>query len=279
MELKTFLVVNLLAIFHLIDCNDGETSSAPPTDQLNCNQSTWDRNILDHCCNIPDPIHERMQLESLHKCQNSTKIDCVIFDYVRLTHLLDQYNEIDKESVKLMYEKNKRDPIWKDVIEKAIENCIYEKTDNISENFRKYYSCIGNYLTVNCVSFLPSKLCENVSERADLCREIVDDCKFLTPNSIKSCCNVPRLIATDSVEKCKHNCQRKEILVKKREICEGFCTLNETGILMDGKFNFINVKRNLMMGANNSVKWEKSIDITIQYLEPQFKGENFSFYR
>lgn len=274
--MELFQVWKFLSVFQLINCIVGD----------NCDKSTWNQDVLENCCDIPDLFVWTLFALLGDECEKSQKYDNCLIDAVIKEHrLLDKNKNINIAAIKKLYhEIEEQGKIasekinWSEVIDKAIDNCTFEKTDEIMENnLKKYYSCIVKHMSMNCLSFLQITECEDIEEKHESCMEKSGkpfDCLSMSENlNVGSCCNVPELQIDDAVEKCKFDCYRNEIFVKKRENCTFECATNETGLVVNGKFNFEKAKIIMIEKTNNSAEWEKSINFTFQKCEEKLNGK------
>lgn len=273
---KILLILNFLACIRFIKC-DGENETS------NCDQFLSEKQKIQECCNIPSSIDIGLQQSCYARCSGgppSQLDDCALECYLTSTMLLDRDRKVDKISAKRIYKNNiYNDETWLKVIDESVDKCDYEVSEDIEHNLMKFFNCVDDFLTDNCTSFLQSPICEPIEEEFEKCKGKSVDCSTWPCNfvNVQSCCKTPQIYSPNLIEKCSFECQKKELLMRKRSECNFNCTMIDTGLLVDGKFNFETVKKLLMASTNKSEEWEKQIDVAISSCEGRFKGNDFLY--
>lgn len=202
--------------------------------------------------------------------------DCAIDCYVKATGLIKEDRTIKKDVAKKMYERNAfGDLAWKKVINDGVDKCEYEPQNSTIAALIKFYNCVNDILSENCVNFIHSFECLPTEELFEKCRNIQPNCNEWPPSypHPEVCCKPPQLISENLRSKCRIECQRKEFFIVKQSECVNNCMFIETGLRVGGKVDFAVVKEMLAENTNKTEEWEKSIDIAVENCEKLLKGE------
>lgn len=261
----------------------------------NCNEiseeasddcKTWPSNLpsLQECCSIP--YHSNMMLQNI--CQNKCMIKpkdsqsaCALDCYINITGLL-RDGKINKVVVKRIYDNNAyNERQWSQIISDGVDKTEYDgKSGSLAENLVKFYNSVEDYLGEHCVSFIQSNDCYLTEEHFEKCKNTQPNCTAWPMNMMNPevCCKTPILISEKLSNKCHFECQRKELFMPRQVECIQNCTYIETGLRVDGKFNFETVKKVLIENSNHSEAWEKPITETVETCEKTIKGTLLFFY-
>lgn len=247
--------------------------------------------LADSSCDVPDgmktmreccmvPNHSNLMLESMCKQLVSVKrqdeqyeraVEC----YVNMANLI-KNGTINKAAAIRVYENNAmHDAEWSVQIRKGVDVCSFDSSGSLEQNLLKFYNCVDDFLGENCVNVLPTPECEPVQEFYENCKNIQPNCTAWPGNlaNPESCCKMPHLLSNDFNSKCHIECQRKELFSQRQTECTHNCTYLESGLMVEGKFNFAVVKKMLAENAKNAELWEKPIEIAVEACEKTAKGK------
>lgn len=240
---------------------------------------TWPSNLrsLQECCNVP--YHSNSVLQSIcqTKCfvvAKDSQYECVVDCYINMTGLIKD-GTVNKLVVKRIYENNiYNERSWIKVISEGVEKCEYPTNGSKIEKLVGFYNCVNDFLAENCKDFIQSSECQDTEEQFEKCREIKPNCTVWPTNMIhpESCCKIPVLITERMASKCRLNCQRKELFMTQQADCIQNCSYVESGLMLNGKFDFATVKKLLVENSNSSEAWTKPIDDAIEVCEKSIKG-------
>lgn len=284
--LKAILIL-ITFIIHSIKSEEIDTTTIPPTEaaitpaQSDCETFLANKTALQACCLLPENIDVLIQQNCYKSCSSSAPRDqldsCALECYLSVTGLYDK-QVFSKPVAKRIYNFNSQNINWIKLIEEAVDRCDFVPGDSVEQSVLKFYNCADDYLTENCASFLQNPNCDSVEEKFESCRAKAYDCTkwpcgLVSP---EACCESPRIQTLEMIEKCALQCQRKEILIRKKAKCNFNCTLVDTGIVVEGKVNFANIKKVLVENANKP-EWEKPIESAMATCEGRYRGEHRTF--
>lgn len=230
------------------------------------------------CCVTPN--HSNFMLERL--CQQIVSVkskveqhERAIECYLNMTNLI-KNETINKAAVIKIYENNAMfDPEWSQQIREGVDKCSFDSSGTLEHNLLKFYNCVDDFLGENCVNVLQIPECESVQEFYENCKHIQPNCTSW-PRSLANpevCCKIPKVLSNNLYSKCQMECQRKELFIQRQTECTHNCTFLESGLMVEGKFNFAVVKKMLSENANNTELWEKSIEVAVETCEKTVKGK------
>lgn len=268
---------------------EGASTQAQPThneplsqssqSQADCESFLANKTILQSCCLIPESIDVLIQQNCYKSCSSSAPRDqldnCALECYLSITGLFDKDTRIFSKAVaKRIYNFNSPNLNWVKLIEEAVDRCDYVSAESIEQSVLRFYNCVDDYLIENCVSFIQNQHCDSVEEQFENCRAKAYDCSRWPCGMVspEACCNSPQILSADVTENCAMKCQRKEFLIRKKSKCNFNCTLVETGIVVDGKVSFANIKK-VLLASSAKPEWEKSIEKAILTCEGRYRGE------
>lgn len=240
----------------------------------------WPSNLkkVEECCNIPFHSNSLIQNICYSKCVIKAKDlqdDCTAECYVNMTGLIKE-GTINKVAVKRIYENNCfSDRRWAKTISDAVDKCEYDSSESVMKNLVKFYNCADDFLAANCVSFIQSVECDATEDHFEQCKKIEPNCTAWPIDLMHPdvCCKIPKLISDDLTTKCRFGCQRKEFFSHKQVECMQNCTYIDTGLKLNGKFDFEVVKKILMESTNKTEAWEKPIGEAAEVCEKLLKGK------
>jgi hypothetical protein len=234
--------------------------------------------LMRECCNIPNHSNPMLQnmcatkcLEKSRELQNECAVEC----YVNMTSLIKD-GTINKASAIRIYENNAfYNPDWYKTVHEGVRKCNYDSSGSLEHNLLKFYNCVDDFLSENCVSIMQTKECEPTEEFYENCKNIQPNCTEWPRNlnGPEPCCKMPNLLSNELTSKCNVECQRKELFFQRQTECKYNCTYLESGLLLDGKVNFVVVKKMLTDNAINGELWEKSIENAVETCEKSVTGE------
>lgn len=193
---------------------------------------------------------------------------------MKKTKLLKEDKTIDKAEVKkspsilpIDYHK-----LYDSEIDAAIEKCEFSSTGNISLDLAKYFHCIRSSLIQNCKVFKNLVDCDLVEEHYRKCNKIEPNCTGWTVNTSGQCCDAPELIKLETAKQCEEKCKKSEYFNSFLRKCFLDCIINETKLIVDGKFNSEAAKSLLFENANKTAEWEKPIANIVEQCEKDLQG-------
>lgn len=231
------------------------------------------------CCNIPHHSNDLLQNVCYTRCALKSidvRSDCAVDCYVNMTGLI-RDGSINKSAAKRIYENNAyHDRVWLKLIGDGVDKCNFESTESLTENLIKFYNCVDDFLSENCVSFIQTSECDKVEEHFETCKNIQPDCSVWPKHLMNPaiCCQTPSLFSETLNSKCRTECHRKQFLLTKQIECLNNCTYIETGLKAEGKFNFEVVKKMLIESSGNKSEiWEKPIENAVNVCEKFITGK------
>lgn len=232
------------------------------------------------CCNIPKHSNSMLQSMCTTTCQSKShelRHECAVECYVNMTNLIKD-ETINKATAIRIYESNVfHDAAWSKVIREGVDKCTYDSTGTLEHNLLKFYNCVDDFLSENCVQSLPTIECQPTEEFYENCKNIQPNCT-VWPQTLmhpESCCKIPQTLSTELTSKCHVECQRKELFMQRQMDCTRNCTYLESGLIVDGKVNFIVLKKMLSENSKNADIWEKPIETAVEICEKHMKGESW----
>lgn len=284
MKLIALLLTNLLASaisdsfdstedFFEDDVDFGDISEL---DQKGCFSWPAELKTLRECCVLPEAI----QYSTVKSCRRSCSeksftagLNCVVDCFVRKTSLFKD-GEFDKTAAAGLYKTYFHQ--WEVIIKDGVKQCNYDPSGPLEGNLAKYFDCVDNYLSQNCVHFVESSECIAVQERFDTCSNVPQNCtKWPSDLFLPAfCCDIPK-IYPKSTSKCKSKCSKAELFRFKRKQCEKDCTYRETGLVTEsGIINFKVADTLLTQNLNktDSEKWASSITAAIAKCDAEMTG-------
>lgn len=162
-------------------------------------------------------------------------------------------------------------------IDSAVDRCDYDETSpNAGENLAKFYACVERNLRENCYYFMPKFECLPVAEYFENYKHVVS-CETW-PETLPlpvACCNVPSMTPLAVHSDCHSKCYNKFFTDITAWHCLENCTVFDTKLIVDGKFDFEVAKKLLIESADNE-KWNVAIEKAIESCKESFKSE---FYK
>lgn len=242
----------------------------------------WPKNIKsrEDCCNVPSQSNVMLENVCFSRCKLKS-IDlqdgCALECYVNMTTVIKE-GTINKVAVKRIYENNAyEERQWIKVIGEGVDKCEYNSTGSLTQNLIKFHTCVNNFLSDNCVSFVQTPECDASEVHYEQCMNIQTTCTSWPLHLMhpESCCTIPQLFSDEFSSKCRHSCKRKELFILKQGECMNNCIFNETGLRSEEKIDFEVVERMLIENSNKTVAWEKPIKDSVQICEKSVRGKYF----
>lgn len=231
------------------------------------------------CCNIPTHSNALTQNICASKCNmkhGESRVECELVCYVNQTALI-QDEKINKVVVQRIYENNAfHERRWgKFILEAVQEKCEYVATGSLLADLMKYYNCVDDHLSENCVSFMQTPECDASEEHFMKCKNLEPNCTAWPARQMRpdSCCKTFPLIPETLHTKCRQECQRKELFYHRIQECVRNCTHIETGLVVDDKIDFGVVKKLLIESSKGSLEWEKPIEIAVEHCSILVSGK------
>lgn len=222
---------------------------------------------LAECCDIP--VHNDKDIENTctNDCASKSNysegdhIDCALNCYTNKTRILTRKGKFNAHFAASLYEKNDTAGQWTELIKQGVASCHYESNGTAKENFPKYFNCVDEYLTKNCVRFKNDDGCYEVYNHMKDCTSALD-CPKLHKNLHleASCCKLPYFLNWIGIP-CKKGCFQKEFEKRARNDCAMLCHYYTTGLLSsDNSINYDKVRENLQKNPDYSEKWIQPIE-------------------
>lgn len=266
---------------------DQAATSTAENHTENC--TSWPSNLktLAECCVIPHHSDFYVEVGCERDCYGIKDykggiLKCVLDCYVGKGTLLMRYGKISTTTVARLYERESYDldgnsKKWKKVIAAGVTSCHFESNETLKENLAKYFNCIDEYLTENCVQFKSTYECFKVYSHVENCKSPQADCTRWPENLTFSpnCCKMPQIFE-DISSNCTSSCAKKELLPISQNNCGKFCDSLETGLLTArGNINFDKVRKNLQESEEFSEKWTQQVDDAVDSCKIEVKGWSF----
>lgn len=246
-------------------------------DQKGC--FSWPANLktLRECCVLPEAVQYSTVKSCRRRCSAqgfTAGANCVVDCFVNKTALFKD-GVFDKPAAAGLYKTYFNQ--WEPIIKEGVNQCNYNPSGPLEGNLAKYFDCVDNYLSQNCVHFVESNECVAVQERFDACNNVPQNCTKWPANLFLPafCCDIPK-IYPKTTSKCKIKCSKMELFRFKRKQCEKDCTNRETGLITgSGTINFKVAETLLTLNMNetDSMKWTNSIKSAIAKCEADMKGK------
>lgn len=258
--------------------SESETSAAPS----DCHPWPSHLKSIRECCSIPSHYNGLTQNICISKCSmkhGEARTDCELVCYVNQTALI-QDEKINKLVVQRIYENNAfHERRWSNIINDGIQKCEYVATGSLMGDLMKFYNCVNDYLSENCIIFMQTNECDATEEHFLKCKNIEPNCSAWPIHQMRpdACCKTFPLISEALTAKCRRDCQRKELFYNRQHECVHNCTHIETGMIVDKKIDFEVVKKMLIESSKHSLEWEKPIEIAVENCEKLVKGREIIY--
>lgn len=266
---------------------DQTAPSAAENHTENCTSWPSGLKTLAECCVIPHHSDYNAEEGCERDCygQKDYKggiLKCVLDCYIGKGTLLMRYGKISTTTVARLYERESyyldgSSEKWKEIIAAGVTSCHFESNGTLKENLAKYFNCIDDYLTENCIQFKNTEECFKVYNHVEDCKSPLTDCSKWPENLTFSanCCNMPHVFENIS-SNCFSSCAKKELLPIPQNNCAKLCDSLETGLLTsDGILNVDKLRKNLQESERFSEKWNKQTDDAIETCKTEVKGWSF----
>lgn len=232
---------------------------------------------LKQCCDISYRQNGFEEKICAGKCKNRdlSRMKTCIEACFTSSSLFTRDKTFDKEKVKSygMIYFPRFNPKWQPELNKSVDKCEYESTKNLSLDLAKFFHCIRENLIKNCVSFKDYlKGCDLVEEHNRKCKKIEPDCTIWSEVNSGKCCVVPDLIRPQIESDCEEKCRKDEFFKALLKKCFIDCIINETKLIVDGKFNSEAAKTALLENANKTDEWEKPIARVVERCDKDLAG-------
>jgi hypothetical protein len=154
---------------------------------------------------------------------------------------------------------------WSDVINVTLDKCegAIEGKENTEELLTSLLTCVREEASKDCIEFKSMQGCLKAEKFYENCRRPALNCevwpKRLTGLIITTCCNEPKLMSEEFVDKCKIKCT----FAVDNWKCTSRCLYEHAGFITESGLNEAAVKESFSANHNPSVDWSKVIDISI----------------
>lgn len=286
MKLITFLLATFLAgaISESSDSieaffEDDEHFAGSDTfelDQAGCYSWPAELKTLRECCVLPEAVNFWTVKGCRQTCSAQgflAGMNCVVDCFVGKTGIL-QDGVFNKTVAAGLYKTYYNQ--WERIIKDGANQCNYNPSGQLEGNLARYFDCVDDYLSQNCVHFVESRECEAVQERFDTCDYTPQNCDKWPTNLFLPafCCEIPK-IYPEATPKCKSQCSKTELFYFKRKQCEKACTQRETGLVTEsGTINFTLAETLLTQNLNKTdqEKWTSTVKYAIAKCEAELEG-------
>lgn len=200
--------------------------------------------------------------------------DCAARCFANVTLLMTD-GKLHKNIAKRIYGNNAYyEQRWMKLINESVDRCEYDESGVLAENLAKFFECINEHLENNCASFVNSLECDKVQEHFEKCHNLEPDCENWPQSLINPevCCITPRLFSQHQIFLCRRKCSAKELFLQRQFKCIDNCLYNETGVKVEGKFDFEVIKKFLLENSKSQPEWEKSIEDAAEKCEKKIEG-------
>ncbi|KAG5669309.1 hypothetical protein PVAND_017197 [Polypedilum vanderplanki] len=244
------------------------TKSSPKSSQPDDSCTPWPSNLksVRDCCNIPHNPASISLNTCFYRCSSREiderrQVECAASCFVNVTGILLD-DRLNRDRVKNLFigtmMSNER---WTRIIENAVDKCDLNSKNSLHAALARFFACINDYMAQNCVQFVQSTECEKTQDLFESCNHVKSNCNIWPVNlpNPEVCCRIPPLFSQKLVEKCRYECEHKELFAQRQLKCNEACLYNDTKLRNDGRFNFDVVKDLLMNSANFLPEWRKPI--------------------
>lgn len=261
----------VLVLFYFVSVGAADTSS-------DC--ATWPANLkpMRECCQVPVNVNSAADYQCLQSCRNksSSLSDCARDCYIKTTSLMNG-TTINKNVVKKVFTENFLwfEATWTKLVNEAVNKCVYNSTDSLQQDIVKFYACINDHLTDNCIHFAGHEECDESIKHFKMCRKATPKCANpVMMTDFMNCCKMPFRNSEELNGKYRLDCQKKEFHPHKKFECAYNQSVAESGLKMDGAVDYGIVKKMLIESSNNSEVWMMSIEKAVETCEKVVKGKS-----
>lgn len=247
MELIALILCSFLVFAASNEEKEIPTTSSETTS--NGNSSNTEQKLMRDCCSLPTPTASSLYLtcQGNQSHENQSDLKCFAKKIIK-------NGVIDQEKV---VESLQHDPAWRDFVRLAVANCKYSPYGNLNGNLAKYYDCISETLTNDCIRFIPHLECIPTFDQFLRNKFVYENCTEWPKDFVNPviCCDTPTLYSGNL--NCELKCRKTEFLHSEKRHCQEKCALEAEGfVTQDGKVDFAAVKKVLL---------EKTINNTAQH--------------
>lgn len=232
----------------------------------------WPSHILTplECCELPGFVFSRLSLIYEFDCGRSPKKnDCIMSSFLNDTGII-KAGKLDKNAVKQSYFKYEVSMETINEATKAIDECIFEKQENLTQSLLNFFNCVDQNYAKNCPSFKKIDDCHATAEYFYQCKNIEVDCKKFRIDP--DCCNnPPKPINSTLTLHCSNLCLRKEIFYTARAECQYSCIAEKT--VRNGNIDYDLIRETLYQSVTKAERWEITIVLAFEVCGNEVKGE------
>lgn len=194
------------------------------------------------------------------------QIECGASCFVNVTGIYYE-NYLNRERVKnLMIGPSMVSTKWIRVIENAIDTCRFEDRGSIHDRLARFFGCVNDFMTDNCVQFIQSSECEKTQELYEQCHRIKPICEHwpFGYGTLDSCCKIPTLFSQQLRMKCHHECTYSELFLQRQAKCDEVCRYDDTKLRIENRFNFDAIRDMLIQSSGNNTNWRSPIEHAVE---------------
>ncbi|KAL7015139.1 hypothetical protein ACKWTF_016297 [Chironomus riparius] len=226
---------------------------------------------LRECCMIP---HNPLQI-TLNTCfyrctsretDERRQIECGASCFINVTGIFYDHR-LNRERIKnLMIGASVVPSKWIRIIEAGIDSCKFEDNGSMHDRLARFFGCLTDFMTDNCVQFVQTPDCERSQELFEQCHHIKPICEHwpFGYGTLDSCCKIPPLFSQALRSKCHHECTYSELFLQRQAKCDEFCRYDDTKLRVGNAFNFDAVKAMLMESVKGTPEWKVPIDHAVE---------------
>jgi len=190
------------------------------------------------------------------------QIECGASCFINVTGIFYDHR-LNRERIKnLMIGASVVPSKWIRIIENGIDSCKFEEHGTMHDRLARFFGCVTDFMTDNCVQFVQSPDCERTQELFEQCHHIKPICEHwpFGYGTLDSCCKIPPLFSQALRSKCHHECTYSELFLQRQAKCDEICRYDDTKLRVGNKFNFDAVKGMLLESAKGTPDWKLPID-------------------
>ncbi|KAG5668898.1 hypothetical protein PVAND_016816 [Polypedilum vanderplanki] len=233
--------------------------------------SIWSPSLptLQECCNIPTIFHFSTTYDCIDQCKAISKESsslCVAECYVKATKIIED-GKINKAAIFHSAYLDVTENPWTEVINASLDKCerSIENLSNIEEQLIAILTCINKEASKDCIEFKSIQACSKVEKIYENCHRQPLSCdtwpKRLSNSTILNCCNKPKLMSQERIEKCKIACT----FAIENWKCSSKCLYEEIKVFdNDGNLNVTALKEILDSNHDSRIQWSNVIDESVE---------------
>lgn len=164
---------------------------------------------------------------------------------------------------------------WTKVIEDAVDKCEFDDKASLHSGLARFFACLNDFMSDHCVTFIQSPDCERTQELYEGCNKVKPNCERwpVGLENIESCCKFPPLFSSRLIQKCRYECDHKELFAQRQLRCVETCLYNDTKLIVNKRFNYDAVREMLMNSVPEVPAWKKPIADAVEKCRGSLAGE------